>query len=440
MENNNSNEKSQAFKRTLVRSFAILIMAVIIIFGCLAIVRIVPIVFNSISGASTSLSSFFGSKEKITLSVEPNQIKSGEVFSLSFTHSNKNKDGDYYLSYGCKNGVRLENPSLSKNALFCNTPIKLGNLISNKISLKGFSVKENSEIPLTLSFIPQGENKTSVSKDISITILKGNGVNVSSKQNTSTTAHNSGPANLSVRILNTGVIDQYTNQFVARSFNNTDKAAIQFIVENSGGEPTGIWSFKATLPSNIGQTYESPTEPSLAPGDGIRFTLGFNGIVDQNPAVVTITINSDNAGANKTATAVLIRNSSNNTVITNNYYSDLSIRILDTGTINRYTEQYTSNSYITSSDKAAVRFEVSNLGGQNTGTWKFNANIPTSNNQTYSSSYQNSMAPGEKRTVIFGFDNLIKGSSNIYINLNPDNTVNETNRSNNSAQTTLFVY
>lgn len=74
------------------------------------------------------------------------------------------------------------------------------------------------------------------------------------------------PARLLVGILS-------TNTFGNRTF-------VRFNVQNVGGTPSGTWSFSANLPSSETPTYYSNIQNSIAPQNGIIYTLGF--IADRN--------------------------------------------------------------------------------------------------------------------------------------------------------------
>ena len=106
--------------------------------------------------------------------------------------------------------------------------------------------------------------------------------------------YNYGSQSLIVRITDVGVMDRYTNQFYTSNvFRSSDKIAVRFTVTNSSNVASGPWSFSANIPSQTNSSYNSGTEPSIAPGQSTQFTIGFD-----NPNVgsdnIYINLNSGN--------------------------------------------------------------------------------------------------------------------------------------------------
>lgn len=122
--------------------------------------------------------------------------------------------------------------------------------------------------------------------------------------------YNNGNADLVVTIKDVGIVDRYNNNFYySNSINTNDKAGVKFEVQNIGGTASGIWYFKADLPtSGNSTTYTSGAQNSLAPGQTATFTLGFD-----NPRTGYFQINVD-SGNN-----VYEQNEGNNTQSRNIY-------------------------------------------------------------------------------------------------------------------------
>ena len=117
---------------------------------------------------------------------------------------------------------------------------------------------------------------------------------------------------------------------------------------------------------------------------------------------------------------------------------DLSVRILETGIINRYTGLFGASSYISSSDRVGIKFEVSNIGTNVANSWRFNASLPTNPYQLYPGGVQNPLYPGDKIQFTIGFDNIQQRSGNqVTINIDPDNTIIESSESNNTLLHTI---
>ena len=79
------------------------------------------------------------------------------------------------------------------------------------------------------------------------------------------------PAKLIVGILSTDAID--------------NRVIIRFNVQNVGGTASGKWSFSVKLPSNSTPNYYSVVQNSIAPQNGIIYTLGFDADQDLPPQI-----------------------------------------------------------------------------------------------------------------------------------------------------------
>ena len=82
--------------------------------------------------------------------------------------------------------------------------------------------------------------------------------------------------------------------------------------------------------------------------------------------------------------------------------------------------------------RASITFYVTNNGGQNSGSWKFRADLPREVGQTnYNSPYQPSIPPRGTSIMYLSFGNAAAGNINLYID--DTNAVRESNENNNSA-------
>jgi hypothetical protein len=114
---------------------------------------------------------------------------------------------------------------------------------------------------------------------------------------TTTTPTLYGLPDLSIRVGTKGYLtSNTTDSFVAStSVPSGKRPAVQFTVTNIGTNVSGPWRFSAAVPTRRAYTYESDAERSLAPGDSIDFTLGFDEAESGEKQEVTIVVNSDNA-------------------------------------------------------------------------------------------------------------------------------------------------
>ncbi len=87
-----------------------------------------------------------------------------------------------------------------------------------------------------------------------------------------------------------------TDSFVASSTvpANT-RPAVTFTIKNVGTGTTGPWRFSASIPTQTAYIYQSQPQQSLAPGDSIDYTLGFDQANTGANQTVSITANFDRA-------------------------------------------------------------------------------------------------------------------------------------------------
>jgi hypothetical protein len=104
-----------------------------------------------------------------------------------------------------------------------------------------------------------------------------------------------------------------TDSFVASTtVPHGDNAAVRFTIKNVGTNYSGTWTFQATIPTYPAYTFISPPQQTLAPGDSIDYTLGFNQATPGTNQVITVTVSpgtaDSNANNNKAAAAETILN------------------------------------------------------------------------------------------------------------------------------------
>jgi len=112
--------------------------------------------------------------------------------------------------------------------------------------------------------------------------------------------------------------------------------------------------------------------------------------------------------------------------------ANLSLKILSVGAIDSYTGAFIPKGTIKTTERAAVRFEVTNTGDKATGTWTYYAKLPTMNGYVYNSRLQPSLMPGAKATVTVTFDKLIPGRVGVQIMADPQNQIPETTKFDNT--------
>jgi hypothetical protein len=247
---------------------------------------------------------FFNTQNKITVTA-PANVTSKEQFALSWKYSSSIK-GNYSILYQCTDA------KLAIMSADAQIPVPCGNAFTvaptdNKLTLLPILAGTSSSVklPISVIFMPSATG-TKAEGSATITVKAGtssaavapaaspasadqaNTTPPTSGQSTTGVAHTAtGPADLSVRIVAVGVIDD-NGGFVQRTPGPSDVAAVEFDISNVGGTATGPWYFSADLPTRSNFNYSSPAQASLAPGAHILNTLKFNELIPGSTFTVTV--------------------------------------------------------------------------------------------------------------------------------------------------------
>ena len=154
----------------------------------------------------------------------------------------------------------------------------------------------------TLTIAPKGSTGTPANENKKTASGTGNGAALTPGQQKSkvyVTGGNSAPigtgaANLSIEIIDVGIINESTNVFQhATSVSQNMRAGTVFDVTNRGGVASQPWTFRALLPVASG-AFRSDTQDPLAPGSKVRFTIGFKDLTNAGNNSIIITVDPDN--------------------------------------------------------------------------------------------------------------------------------------------------
>ena len=86
------------------------------------------------------------------------------------------------------------------------------------------------------------------------------------------------------------------NSFVAsQTVPAGSRPAVKFTIKNIGTNWTGTWRFSTSIPTQTTYVYQSDPQQSLAPGDSIDYTLGFDQANKGANQTISITANFDHA-------------------------------------------------------------------------------------------------------------------------------------------------
>jgi hypothetical protein len=188
---------------------------------------------------------------------------------------------------------------------------------------------------------------------------------------------------------------------------------------------------------------EGDNELEVVPGDSVPFEDGRNdeGEATTTPAVATTTSPTPTEPTTPRPTTPVI------TVVpvpgtqpTPYGKADLSIRLLEVGYLRTSsTDSFVKASRVPEGERAAFRFRVTNIGTNNTGTWEFEAELPTSPRYTYKSRSQSSLAPSQYADYTLGYDRARDGENRVTIEIDSDRDVDEISESNNDLSFEIEV-
>ena len=118
---------------------------------------------------------------------------------------------------------------------------------------------------------------------------------------------------------------------------------------------------------------------------------------------------------------------------------DLAVTILATGIIDEQNNFLPTDS-ISRTKRGAVTFEIRNIGTKESGSWTFNAVLPTFPMQIFHSKAQKSLLPGDRIEFTLGFDQITNLPDGVItINADPTGSIKEISEENNIRQKTITI-
>lgn len=335
-------------KDALIRVFAFVGLVSILVFGTYAVVKYMPVAVRGISSTLSGLateSDTQGRQGGLTVTADRFILRSGEALNLSWAVDN-NEGGSFTFSYPCLGGVYFDMMIMgTKDIAYCNVENRFLNE-GNTLSLIGHSSPGTiTEVPLKISFTPNGESRVGGFDTVRVTIS-----------------------------------NELANSVIAGSSETS-------VTSTTGG---------------------SDNTPRVASGAGSR------------------------AAGPRTETIRQIPTSSG--IVTDGpQFIDLTARILTTGYIaSSSTSDFIQADEIPSNLRGAVRFEITNVGTMATKEWRFNVVLPTFPSYIFHSDTQQPLLPGDRIEYMIAFDSIERQSEGtITINVDPTNSINEPNKSNN---------
>jgi uncharacterized protein (TIGR02588 family) len=305
-------------------------------------------------------------------------------------------------------------PTLVSNDSFTDIEIFVNQKRSDNTSAKGSAVITVTSGAQPTTNVPA--TTTTAVKPTLTSTSTATTTSVKKPTRTNTTPQTGGP-NIVTAPAYTGPADLVLSQPIF--VNGLGATAVQFNVSNFGGNHSGAWELEAKLPN--GDTFKSGSLAGIASGGSLFFTLNL-GSVSNGTHTVQISVDPNNRVSeanesnNKKDVTFTIGNGGNNTT---SGKADLVPRVLSIGYIN--------------GNQIGIRFEIRNNGGTTAKDWRFEAELPTSDDETFRSDEQIDLKPGESIEYTLGFDNP-DSNSFATINVDSDNDVKESNENNNDIR------
>ncbi len=266
----------------------------------LVIVLIIVIwgLVNLVSLSGSWFSSFFYKPPAGIQVSAPANATSGVPFTVSWKYSPSVK-GSYAFLYQCQNDLSMSTQGATSTYLGvpCGIAYTIGTSGNSFSLMPKLSGSNPATSTITIVFIPS-ETGSRAQGSATITVHPSApvapAVQKPSPQPTATRApkrtyytapHASGPADLAVRIVSSGV-------------NADGSGFVTFDIGNIGGSTSGAYSFFAQLPTATPAPYTSAIQTPLSPGSHVINTLSFTDVAPGG-GTFTVEIGGDsNAGNN----------------------------------------------------------------------------------------------------------------------------------------------
>lgn len=443
---NKDNPMKQIFMRILFVVGIVLAIALLVF----VLVRILPPFFSFIGN---SLSSIWRNDDNngLTVTSSRNTINSGESFTLTWEAATTTTSSS--ITVACAAGLNTYyiGSQNTKIPVPCGREFKIGGTVNNA-TLEARLQKADSYSDVDIEVRAMTSEGSTLSGKTVVTVNStGSLVTVSTStptntnRATSTTLTPSNSNNWGNGYIpkpapnpftgNTSTGGTYANPTYTNNFANGTPAdlalseiyilsnnpvpVIAFGITNIGGTSSGNWILKVNLPNN--QVFTSNILPSLVPGQTAEYTMSLGTITGSGNYSVVVVVDSENQvnesnENNNTREIKVSGNGGQGGVPTSGNKPDLRVEIIDTRD--------------RGSDEWEVTFRVENRGGESARDWRFEAELPTRDNETYRSGEQSDLASGSYVDFTLRFDNAEDGDFEVEVDSEDD--VNESSENNNT--------
>ncbi|KKW19595.1 MAG: hypothetical protein UY62_C0072G0003 [Parcubacteria group bacterium GW2011_GWF2_50_9] len=335
-----------------------------------------PFSFSAIAAVVGGLGDFFANNEAFTITPSNSLPTSGDLFTLVIKNADKrDADGQYTLGYPCVSAMKLER--FHRNAveeLSCGQRTILGRADLTGVTLRiTHSASTTLDVPITLFFEESnnGAEEPLFAQTLVIVAPSRSIVIVAESASTSAAKNSIAGAATAVNSVPRKIPSRSNN--AARAAAPTDRGAVVTVPATVGAPKAGTKTEKTVVYYSTGPTSSNP--------DGVI---------------------------------------------------DLEARILEIGYVDKATNVFTASSSPSANLRVAVRFEVISKGTKASGSWSFNAVLPTLPFHIYSGDSQLSLMPSEKIEFVLGFDSIErKKDAEFIVNVDPTGRVVESDESNN---------
>lgn len=418
--------------KILLRITFIIALIIAIALIALVVIRYTPKMVSYVSSASASLFNVF-KKESLDVTVAPQTVSSGEKVVLSWP---ADMQESVSITYTCNNEYSLDymGANSTKIPLKCGEEFELGGKTNTVTIIPTLRTNSFNDIEITVTQTKSDNKKASGTGIITVTSkntateTQSGTTNTSNKPTLTTSPkEEAAPVNSNKpKTTNQSTNNSISTPVISGPANLTLSKpnyvyglgpAVQFEVTNNGGSNSGAWELKAVLPN--GDTFNSGILAGVPAGRTILFTLNL-GSTNKGSNTVKVTLDTNNAvvesNENDNTMETTFTGGTGNIGNTNGGKADLTIRILSIGYIR--------------GDTIGIRFEIRNNGGTTAKDWRFEADLPTEDNEKYRSSSQPDLKPGEAMEYTLGFDNA-ESDGFATIRIDSDDDVRESDESNN---------
>ncbi len=279
------------FKDNVLRLVAVIGLLAVLLLGAWGIIQIafvLPSFFNNMGGAISGLFRHAPAAEQLTISI-PAGVVAGQPFVLNWSHTNKQGEHSYAVSYSCESGLSVVAPvpTGSYTQVPCDTPFNYINASSSMplVAILGSGTKTaHPTLTVTATALQSGavtataHAATTVSPaKTTATAAKPSTTPVVSKPPTSASNQGGGTYYPSGRTNNLYGYPDLAVRITSAS-SQSGNVTVVFSVQNIGTNVVSAnWTFTATLPINGSYVYPAGPQQLLYPGDKIVYTLRYSG-------------------------------------------------------------------------------------------------------------------------------------------------------------------